>query len=297
MKCSKYPSFIWIWKCLIWECRHAFQGILILSQTWWRHQMETFSALLALCVWGIHRSPVNSPHKGQWRGALMFPLIWTWINSSVNNHEAGDLRRHRAHYDIIVMNSAAKSNPCCQRLIVTHQRTSITSTILTKIDGKTYLFLHKHFLLIYVFMMVQMYTIFFIWYPFSTAKIMQVGAAQLHPALLFILNTTTSATICYSSYYNELCKMLWMTYHLLLSLHVIDTLSPEYWLQLTRQDVLQCKNVWQYFPETSVEINGRENTAISWPPRESRCKFRCNVRLMHRKYIISTNEELIELSP
>ena len=36
-----------------------------------RHQMETFSALLALCV-GIHRSPVNYPHKGQWRGALIF---------------------------------------------------------------------------------------------------------------------------------------------------------------------------------------------------------------------------------
>ena len=26
--------------------------------------------------WGIHRWPVNSPHKGQWRGALMFSLIW-----------------------------------------------------------------------------------------------------------------------------------------------------------------------------------------------------------------------------
>ena len=24
--------------------------------------------------------PVNSPHKGQWRGALMFSLIWVWIN-------------------------------------------------------------------------------------------------------------------------------------------------------------------------------------------------------------------------
>ena len=41
--------------------------------------METFSALLALCV-GIHRSPVNSPHKGQWRGALMFSLICVWRN-------------------------------------------------------------------------------------------------------------------------------------------------------------------------------------------------------------------------
>ena len=41
---------------------------------WWRHQMETFSALLALCE-GNHRSPVDSPHKGQWRGALMLSLI------------------------------------------------------------------------------------------------------------------------------------------------------------------------------------------------------------------------------
>ena len=54
-------------------------------------------------VRGIHRSPVNSPHKGQWRGALMFSLICVWINDWVNNREAGDLRRHRAHYDVIVM--------------------------------------------------------------------------------------------------------------------------------------------------------------------------------------------------
>ena len=41
---------------------------------WWRHQMETFSALLALCV-GNSPVPVNSPHKDQWRGALMF--LWS----------------------------------------------------------------------------------------------------------------------------------------------------------------------------------------------------------------------------
>ena len=54
-------------------------------------------------VRGIHRSPVNSPHKGQWRGALMFSLICVSINGWVNNREAGDLRRYRAHYDVIVM--------------------------------------------------------------------------------------------------------------------------------------------------------------------------------------------------
>ena len=54
-------------------------------------------------VWGIHRSPVNSPHKGQWRGALMFSLICAWINGWVNNREAGDLGRHCAYYDVSVM--------------------------------------------------------------------------------------------------------------------------------------------------------------------------------------------------
>ena len=54
-------------------------------------------------VRGIHRSPVNSQHKDQWRGALMFSLICVWINDWANNREAGDLRRYRAHFDVIVM--------------------------------------------------------------------------------------------------------------------------------------------------------------------------------------------------
>ena len=61
-------------------------------------------------VRGIHRSPVNSPHKGQWRGALMFSLIWAWINRWVNNCEANDLRRHHAHYDVIVMDKDVVSD-------------------------------------------------------------------------------------------------------------------------------------------------------------------------------------------
>ena len=54
-------------------------------------------------VRGIHPSPVNSPHKGQWRGALMLSLISARISGWVNNGDAGDLRRHRAHYDVTVM--------------------------------------------------------------------------------------------------------------------------------------------------------------------------------------------------
>ena len=54
-------------------------------------------------VRGIHRSPVNSPHKGQWRGALIFTLVCAGIIGWVNNREAGDLRRYRTHNDVIVM--------------------------------------------------------------------------------------------------------------------------------------------------------------------------------------------------
>ena len=56
-------------------------------------------------VRGIHRPSVNSPHKGQWRGALMFSLICAWLNGWVNNCKAGDLRRNRPHYDDSVMES------------------------------------------------------------------------------------------------------------------------------------------------------------------------------------------------
>ena len=56
---------------------------------WWHHQMETFSASLTLCV---GNSPLtgDSPHKGQWRGAFMFSLIWAWVYNWVNNRKAGD---------------------------------------------------------------------------------------------------------------------------------------------------------------------------------------------------------------
>ena len=51
----------------------------------------------------INRLLVNSPHKGQWRGALMFSLICAWENGWANQKDAGNLRRHRTHYDVIVV--------------------------------------------------------------------------------------------------------------------------------------------------------------------------------------------------
>ena len=57
-------------------------------------------------VRGIHRSPVDSPHEGQWRWTLMFSLMCAWTNGWANNRDASDLRRHRSHYDATVMSVA-----------------------------------------------------------------------------------------------------------------------------------------------------------------------------------------------
>ena len=80
--------------------------------------METFSALLAFCA---GNSPVTGEfpaHKGQWRGVLMFSVICSWINDWVNTREAGDLRRHRAHYDVRVMRNAQYINKNAEFLCV-----------------------------------------------------------------------------------------------------------------------------------------------------------------------------------
>ena len=68
-------------------------------------------------VRGIHRSPVNYPHKGQWRGALMFSLNCAWTNGWENNRDANDLRRHRAYYDVTVILITHAGSHFCTRAI------------------------------------------------------------------------------------------------------------------------------------------------------------------------------------
>ena len=115
----KFDIFCWIQICAQWNAiiiSSDGMNVPLLWQLWksmtqygikytqhddiikWKHFPRYWPF-----VRGIHRSPVNSPHKGQWRGNLMFPLICTWTNGWLNNREAGDLRRHHAHYDVTVM--------------------------------------------------------------------------------------------------------------------------------------------------------------------------------------------------
>ena len=83
---------------------------------------------------GIHQSPVNSPHKGQWHGALMFSLSCAWINRWVNNREAGDLRCHHAHYDITVMIRSTLSSPMFQDLTYYGVRLTEGMVLTTNLD-------------------------------------------------------------------------------------------------------------------------------------------------------------------
>ena len=90
-----------------------YYSVFRLSSAWWRHQMETFSALLAICAGNslmIGEFPAQRPVT---RSFDFFSLIYAWINGWVNNGEAGDLRCHRTHYDVIV------SSTLCYHLVNT----------------------------------------------------------------------------------------------------------------------------------------------------------------------------------
>ena len=97
-----------------WESTCCQWWSLNVHSAWWRHQMETFSALLAICTGNL---PVTGefPDKGQCRVALMFSLVCSWINDWVNNFEAGDLRRHRVHYDVTAMVMSVSFATCLLR--------------------------------------------------------------------------------------------------------------------------------------------------------------------------------------
>ena len=76
--------------------------IWITQIPWWRHQIETSSALLAICA-GNSPVPGEFPaHRPVTRGFDVF-FDLRLDNRLGNNREAGDLRRYRAHYDVIVM--------------------------------------------------------------------------------------------------------------------------------------------------------------------------------------------------
>ena len=112
-------------------------------------------------VRGIHRSPVNSPHKDQWRGALMWSLICVWINGWVNNREAGDLRPHRVHYDVTVMANHHFDPTCAYQInlfdawwrneTTVNAVMSVQNSQMNKPWTKKILWIHRFYIHIYEF--------------------------------------------------------------------------------------------------------------------------------------------------
>ena len=72
------------------------------QNSWWRQQMETFFALLAICAGNL---PVTGEFPAQTPVTRSFDVFfYLRVNKGwVKNREAGDLRRHCAHYGVIVM--------------------------------------------------------------------------------------------------------------------------------------------------------------------------------------------------
>ena len=96
-KCIQKNCCLWTYFILFSRC-HDMDTLCVHDDVIkWKHLPRYWPF-----VREIPRSPVNSPHKGQWRGALMFSLICAWINGWENNREADDLICHDAHYDFIV---------------------------------------------------------------------------------------------------------------------------------------------------------------------------------------------------
>ena len=87
-----------IWLILMW-----YLG----PNSWWRHQMETISVLLALCA---GNSPVSGESPSQTPVTVVFSLICAWTNGWVNNRNAGDLRRGICCTNSITIN---KINSMC----------------------------------------------------------------------------------------------------------------------------------------------------------------------------------------
>ena len=95
--------------------------------SWWRHQMETFSALLAICA-GISPAPGDFPAQRPVTRSFGVSLICARINGWVNNRVVVDVRCYRAHYDVIVMFIVkqvlqlsvryTKSEGCCHRIAI-----------------------------------------------------------------------------------------------------------------------------------------------------------------------------------
>ena len=124
------PVWVNLWK---YHWNISIWNINNISVNW--HTMMTSSNGNIFRVTGHLCGEFNcprSPHKGH-KGALMFSLICTRINGWVNNDDAGDLRRHHAHYEVTLMlcqnRSGLTQDGMCTGIKATCKLTHVISLI------------------------------------------------------------------------------------------------------------------------------------------------------------------------
>ena len=95
--------------CDIWLCFVRFVMFFnqfISTYTWWRHSMETFPALLAVCE---GNPPVTDGFPSQRASNAGFGVFF---DISLNKC---DLRRHSGHCDVTVMVQGNETRRICQK--------------------------------------------------------------------------------------------------------------------------------------------------------------------------------------
>ena len=107
---------------------------------WWRHQMETFSALLAFCEGITGGLPSQRPVS---RSFDVF-FISAWKNGWVNNRDASDLRHHRAHYDVMIKVYPQNYMYCNARRPNEDDEPNIRPVVLALISTVAFTVVNKH---------------------------------------------------------------------------------------------------------------------------------------------------------
>ena len=92
------------------SCRQSDgRELMETGNTWWRHQMETFSALLPFFA---GNSPVAGEFPSQRPMMRSFDVfLYLCLNKQLSIQDAGDMRHHLSHYDVTVMNNEHMIRP------------------------------------------------------------------------------------------------------------------------------------------------------------------------------------------
>ena len=175
----------------------------------WKHFLRCWPL-----VRGFHWSPVNSSHRDHWCGALLFSLICAWLNGWVNNREAGDLRRHHAHFDVIVILMFDKCVLCFYLYYyvvqdfacwcpVAHSSMTSADTVLNIMYVYVYIYIYIY-ICVCVCMCVCVYVCMYIYIYIYVCMCLQSGTTRLW--LMVITCSTGISVSCIGFLFKGPCK-------------------------------------------------------------------------------------------